>query len=259
MARRICPRSLLQCSQCLRKQASVIRGVRHYNVSKLSPIQPPPETSPASPLFVPRKMGNHTTRLSNYYDEMVAPNYLLMSYDPSAKSERQLLPLRWDGTSPYHKNRPQPRDNPLPKLRHPISSTNLPQIQSVTVHSMVKSSIQKRSDLLYSALAVQSITGQRPEFIHSYHNVAVFKLRPRTYSFDELTIGIPIAVRSMLKGPPMYSFLSVLTEVVLPRVKDFEGIHFVQNEKNGSINFGFGPSTMSLFPQIEGSSLTNLL
>jgi hypothetical protein len=52
----------------------------------------------------------------------------------------------------------------------------------------------------------------------------------------------------------MLSFLSTLVEVVLPRVKDFEGVHFVQNEKNGSINFGFPGATMALFPQIEGST-----
>jgi len=52
----------------------------------------------------------------------------------------------------------------------------------------------------------------------------------------------------------MWAFLSILAEVVLPRVTDFEGIHYVQNEGNGSINFGFEPATMSLFPQIEGPS-----
>jgi large subunit ribosomal protein L5 len=69
----------------------------------------------------------------------------------------------------------------------------------------------------------------------------------------ELTIGIPIAVKSELKGPPMLSFLSILAEVVLPQVKDFDGIHYVQDEKSGSINFGFPSSVMSLFPQIEGT------
>jgi large subunit ribosomal protein L5 len=65
-------------------------------------------------------------------------------------------------------------------------------------------------------------------------------------------IGIPVAVKTTLRGPAMASFLSTLSEVVLPRVKDFEGVHYVQNEKNGSINFGFPGSAMSLFPQIEG-------
>jgi len=51
----------------------------------------------------------------------------------------------------------------------------------------------------------------------------------------------------------MFSFLSMLAEVVLPRVKDFEGVHYVQSEKSGSVAFGFPGSAMSLFPQIEGS------
>jgi ribosomal protein L5 len=56
----------------------------------------------------------------------------------------------------------------------------------------------------------------------------------------------------------MLSFLSILAEVVLPQVKDFEGIHYVQDEKNGSINFGFPPEVMPLFPQIEGNANVSL-
>lgn len=44
----------------------------------------------------------------------------------------------------------------------------------------------------------------------------------------------------------------MLAEVVLPRVKDFDGVHYVQSEKSGSVDFGFPGSAMSLFPQIEG-------
>src|SRR5271170_7905459 len=68
-----------------------------------------------------------------------------------------------------------------------------------------------------------------------------------------MMLGIPIAVKTTLKGPAMFSFLSMLAEVVLPRVKDFDGVHYVQSEKNGNIDFGFSGSAMSLFPQIEGS------
>ena len=176
---RLSSRTLSSSCRCLRQHTpSTVIGVRSYNVSKLSPIQPPPVTSPTSPYFVPRKLGQ-TTRLSTYYDEIVAPNMLVMCYDPTAKREKQLLPLRWDGTSPYHKNRPQPRVQIPPKLHHPMNMKNIPKIRSITVHSMVKSSIVKRPDLLNAALAVQSITGQRPEFIHSKSSVQTFKLRPR--------------------------------------------------------------------------------
>ena len=177
---RVHPRTLSSSSQCLRhNNPSIPLGSRGYNVSKLSPIQPPPQTSPSSPYFVPGKMGGQITRLSTFYDEHIAPNFLLMRYEPSSKWKQQQLPLRWDGTSPYHKNRPQPRDRQLPKVVQPITARNIPQVESITVHTMVKSSIGRRPDLLNAALAIQSITGQRPEFVHSYTSVAVFKLRPR--------------------------------------------------------------------------------
>jgi len=178
---RVTPGTLASCRTCLRqsRNPSSTRHIRHYNVSKLSPVQPPSDLSPASPNFVPSKLGQ-STRLTTYYDEIVAPNLLLMSYDPAAKPKKQLPPLRWDGTSPYHKNRPQPRERPLLKLKQPVTPKNLPIVESITVHTFVKSSIAKRSDLLNAALALQSITGQRPLFNSSYSSVAVFKLRPRT-------------------------------------------------------------------------------
>jgi ribosomal protein L5 len=49
----------------------------------------------------------------------------------------------------------------------------------------------------------------------------------------------------------MYEFLSLLIETALPRLRDFNGVHYVQNEKSGSINFGFPSSVMVLFPQLE--------
>jgi large subunit ribosomal protein L5 len=167
--------SLLRPCRCLQSTPKVrIRTI--YSVSKLSPIQPPPPTSPASPQFVPQKL-SRVTRLASYYDEFLAPNYLLMSLDPTAPSVRQPLPLRWDGTSPYHKNRPQPREQPRPRLRHPITAANLPTVTKITVHTFVRTAIQKRAELLSSALAVQQITGLRPEMVRSRRGVAIFKLR----------------------------------------------------------------------------------
>jgi len=176
------PRTLAS-GQCLRRlNPSIAPRSRSYNISKLSPLQPPPQTTPSSPHFVPSKMGGTTTRLTTYYNELVAPNFLIMRYDPSSKWKQQQLPLRWDGTSPYHKNRPQPRDRQLPRVVQPVTARNIPQVESITIHTMVKSSIGQRPDLLNAAVAVQSITGQRPEFVHSYTSVAVFRLRPRTPS-----------------------------------------------------------------------------
>jgi len=154
-------------------------------VSRLSPRHklPVTELGPRSPYFIPRKWGQ-TTRLSMYYDNVIAPNYLLMSYDPTAKRPKQILPLRWDGTSPYHKNRPQPREPQPQPIRYPIRVKTIPQVKSITVHSMMKSALLRKADVLNAAQALQSITGQRPTFVRSKSNVQAFKLRPGIMSID---------------------------------------------------------------------------
>jgi large subunit ribosomal protein L5 len=147
-------------------------------VSRLSPRHRPSalQLGPASPHFSPRKWGQ-TTRLSMYYDNVVAPDYLVMAYDPTAKRPKQILPLRWDGTSPYHKNRPQPREPQPKQIRYPIQVKTLPKVKSITVHTMMKSALVRNTDVLNAAQAFQSITGLRPTFIRSKSNMQVFKLR----------------------------------------------------------------------------------
>jgi large subunit ribosomal protein L5 len=178
MNRTCTPACLSGCSRAAFRTGGDRIGRRFLNTSKLTPIQPPPVTSPSSPHFVPKKMGQRT-RLSAYYDDLIAPDYLLMNFDATMKHKQQLLPLRWDGTSPYHKNRKIPRQPPLPRLRQPVDAKNIPMVKGITVHTMVKSALIKRPDLLSAALVVQSLTGKRPEFIYSIHSVAAFKLRPR--------------------------------------------------------------------------------
>jgi large subunit ribosomal protein L5 len=173
LSRRIVPRD------CLRRWSPPAAVGRRTLVSRLSPRHKPPvtELGPKSPYFMPRKWGL-TTRLSMYYDNVIAPNYLLMSYDPTAKRPKQILPLRWDGTSPYHKNRPQPREPQPPPIRYSIRVKTLPQVKSITVHSMMKSALVRKTDVLNAAQALQSITGKRPSFVRSKSNIQSFKLRP---------------------------------------------------------------------------------
>jgi hypothetical protein len=146
---------------------STIIGVRSYNVSRFSPIQPPPVTCPTSAYFVPRKMGQ-SCRLRAFYEEFVAPDFLLMSYNPTATRKTPRLPLRWDGTSPYHKNRPQPRETRPAKLVQPITAANIPEINSITVYFKTnKQNVRKPAPLLNGALVVQTLTGLRPVFLKS--------------------------------------------------------------------------------------------
>ena len=194
------PRTLPR--HCLRRWSPPPASGKRTLVSRLSPRHKPPvtELGPKSPYFMPQKWGG-TTRLSMYYDNVIAPSYLLMSYDPTAKRPKQILPLRWDGTSPYHKNRPQPREPQPPPIRYPIRVKTIPQVESITVHSMMKSALLRKADVLNAAQALQSITGQRPTFVRSKSNVQAFKLRPGIPSiFARCSEGLTIRLAGRGKG-----------------------------------------------------------
>ena len=50
----------------------------------------------------------------------------------------------------------------------------------------------------------------------------------------------------------MYEFLSTLSEIVLPRIKEFNGIKMSKRGNLGVIAFGLPDSAITLFPEIEG-------
>jgi large subunit ribosomal protein L5 len=52
----------------------------------------------------------------------------------------------------------------------------------------------------------------------------------------------------------MYEFLDRLISLAFPRVKDFRGVNPAGVDKDGNNNFGFTEQTV--FPEVDGSSVT---
>lgn len=129
---------------------------------------------------------------------------------------------------------------PLPEAR---SFRNVPKITAVYVHTMVKEALDDRSKLLSAFMALQTITGEKPELVLSRKSVAPWKLRS----------GVPVAVKVKLQGSPMLQFLSTLFEVVLPSLKDFTGVADTTGDTNGNLAFGLPSAAMSRFPEIESN------
>lgn len=152
----------------------------------------------------------------------------------------------WDGSSPYHEGRPQRPlrgGKVLKPLPEPRTFRNVPKISTVYVHTMVKEALEDRQKLLSAFMALQTITGEKPELVLSKKSVAPWKLRS----------GIPVAVKVKLQGPPMNQFLSTLFEVILPSLKDFTGIANSTGDTNGNLAFGLPSAAMSRFPEIEAN------
>lgn len=83
------------------------------------------------------------------------------------------------------------------------------------------------------------IAGQRPVVTKAKKSIAGFKLRE----------GQAIGCKVTLRGKIMYEFLERLTNIALPRVRDFRGLSGKGFDGRG--NFSMGLKEQIVFPEIE--------
>jgi large subunit ribosomal protein L5 len=84
-----------------------------------------------------------------------------------------------------------------------------------------------------------TISGQHPVVTKSKKSIAAFKLRA----------GAPIGMMVTLRDKRMYEFLDKLVSVVLPRIRDFQGIP--RDAFDGQGNYTLGMKEQIVFPEIE--------
>ncbi|CAG8275500.1 unnamed protein product [Penicillium salamii] len=219
-----------------------------YDRGPLHPHQPPPESHPSSRLFVPGPFSS--PRAEQSYESTVAPDIMTLCYvhtPPGFKPPPKAPRLReWDDSSPYHKNRVLrgPRGGDVLRLlRKPIKFNNIPEIERITIHSYVKNAAAENSTWLHVAgIAVQAISNMRVETFKSKSSVATWGIHPGRDT---------VAVKAELFGENMYHFLGKLVDVVLPRIKDWEGVKGSSGDSSGNITFGLEPESVAMFPEIE--------
>lgn len=211
----------------------------------------------------------HPSRYGDHYHNTLATDLMYMTYDHRAattSTSAPTPPARSPETmTPYELNRPTPPpkgNRPLRPSASPVTPTNIPQITSITIHTMVKEAIGNKQGLLSAIMALRAISGETAngggragssgvQVISSRSGAAAFKLRA----------GMPVAAKVELKGEAMYDFLQSLVDFVLPRIREFPGIplppaaasKLSPSAVGGVVSFGFDAQTMALFPQIEAN------
>lgn len=90
------------------------------------------------------------------------------------------------------------------------------------------------------ATTLRKITGQQPVDRMARKSIATFKIRAGMNR-----VGISVTLR----GARMYEFLDRLTNIALPRVRDFHGIGAKGFDKNG--NYSLGITDQSIFPELS--------
>lgn len=182
------------------------------------------------------------------YTSIIRPDLLTLSYmhmppgfKPPAKAPRLRI---WDDSSPYHKNRPArpPRGSDVLRLlRKPITFRNVPALERVTVHTMVKKAMDDSAHLHVAGMVLQAMTNVR---------ATAHRVKRANQRFG-VRAGKWASVTADLKGEDMYHFLGKLIDVVLPRVKDWKGVKGSSGDSSGNISLGLEREAVTAFPEVE--------
>jgi large subunit ribosomal protein L5 len=119
------------------------------------------------------------------------------------------------------------------------SAMAVPRVTKVVVNMGIGDAIQdgKAMDLAVEELA--GITGQKPTVTRARKSIANFKLRE----------GMAIGCCVTLRGRRMFEFLERLTNLALPRVRDFRGAN--PRGFDGRGNYTLGVRDQLIFPEVS--------
>jgi large subunit ribosomal protein L5 len=119
------------------------------------------------------------------------------------------------------------------------SPMELPGLVKIVVNIGVS---EAKLDMKYMESAISeltTITGQRPMMKRAKRSVAGFKVRE----------GMPVACCVTLRSSRMWEFADRLISIVLPRIKDFQGV--ARRGFDGRGNYNLGLREQLIFPEIE--------
>ena len=126
-------------------------------------------------------------------------------------------------------------------LRPPITFRNIPKVERITVHSMVKGATEDSAHLHVAGMVLQAITNVRATAHKAKKSVQAFGIRGGQY----------LSVTTDLKGEDADHFLAKLIDIVLPKIKDYRGVKGSSGDNSGNIAFGLKGEEVALFPEIE--------
>jgi large subunit ribosomal protein L5 len=128
-----------------------------------------------------------------------------------------------------------------------LSNVNeIPALEKIVVNMGVGEAAQNSKLIEAAAKDLEIITGQKPLVIKAKKSEAGFKLRE----------GQAIGAKVTLRREMMYDFMDRLVSIVLPRVRDFEGIS--ANAFDGRGNYSLGLEDQLVFPEIEYDKVEKL-
>ena len=122
----------------------------------------------------------------------------------------------------------------------------VPKIVKISVNRGIGEAAKNSKELDASVQEMTLIVGQQPIVNKSKKSVAGFKIR------DGMSIGASVTLRKV----QMYTFLTKLIHIVLPRIRDFRGIS--PNGFDGRGNYNLGLKEQLIFPEVNYDDVTQM-
>jgi large subunit ribosomal protein L5 len=141
------------------------------------------------------------------------------------------------------------RDEVAPELMREFDYDNamqVPRIEKVVINIGIGEAKDDAKALDAAIGDVRTISGQQPVVIKARKSVAAFKLRA----------GMPVGIKTTLRGRRMWYFLEKLLNVGLPRIRDFRGVN--PDGFDGRGNYSLGLREQIVFPEIDYDKIDKL-
>ena len=137
----------------------------------------------------------------------------------------------------------------VPELKEKFGYKNVmqvPGLKKIVLNIGLGEATQNSKALESAETDLTAIAGQHPVITKSKKSIAVFKLRE----------GMPIGIMVTLRGKRMYEFYDKLVSVVLPRIRDFQGLS--PDSFDGQGNYTLGLKEQIVFPEIDYDKIDKL-
>ena len=122
----------------------------------------------------------------------------------------------------------------------------VPKVVKISVNRGLGEAAKNSKELDSSIDELRLILGQQPTTNKAAKSVAGFKIRD----------GMAIGTSATLRKDQMYTFLTKLIHIVLPRIRDFRGIN--PNGFDGRGNYNLGLKEQLIFPEISYDDVTQI-
>jgi large subunit ribosomal protein L5 len=137
----------------------------------------------------------------------------------------------------------------VPSLLEKFGYKNIeqvPKIVKISINRGVGEAAKNSKDMDSSRAELLLIVGQQPKRNTARKSIAGFKIR------DGMAIGASVTLRK----DRMFTFLTKLIHIILPRIRDFRGISVTSFDGYGNYNFGL--KEQLIFPEISYDDVTQI-